>query len=243
MALLRPLLLLCAALFALATFACKPTVENQTAAWSSNRKAVDQLMAQYPGFKPALQSRLASADTLKAKADGLEGEAAAEQLQSANRTLMAGFVGELKGLDGKLAKLRKRSVEAMGKAGDPSSRMAAKTAADDVTKTIARVEAALKTGASDDKAADAVLAKVAADIKTAGATLDTALKTDKAKKDGKAADKKSADSKAADAKAAEQAKVADWKCQYCASMNKHDHTKCESCGAPRAGDKKKAGAK
>ena len=38
---------------------------------------------------------------------------------------------------------------------------------------------------------------------------------------------------AAKTKADAEAKVADWKCPYCDSMNKHDALKCHSCGAPK----------
>ena len=212
---------------------CKATVENQTAAWTANVKTVAGLEATYPGFKPALQARMKSAEEAKAKADGLEGQAAAEALQAANRTLMGGFVGKLNGIDDKLDKLRKKSVEAAAKAGDKSSQQAAKIAADDAKATVERVHATLKKGASDEAGADAVLTKVQKDIDAATKAVDTVLKVDKDKKDAKAADDKAADKKVADEKAAADAKVADWKCEYCDAMNKHDHTKCGSCGAPR----------
>ncbi len=235
------LLVLILAVAALVLSGCKPTVENQSAAWTANAKTIKELTAQYPGFKPALTARMKTAEDAKAKADGLSGEAAAEALQAANRTLMGGFVGQLKGLDDKLDKLRKKTVEVAAAAGDPSSRMAAKLAAEDATKTMDRIAATLKAGAKDDASADAVLAKVTKDLDAAAKAVDAVGKADKNKKDAKAADAKAADAKAADAKAAAEAKVADWKCEFCDSMNKHDHTKCESCGAPRA--KKKADAK
>lgn len=240
---LSRLLVLVVALVALVLSGCKPTVENQSAAWKSNTKAITELIAQYPGFKPALNARLKSAEAAKAKADGLSGDAAAEQMQAANRQLMGGFVGELKGLDKKIEDLRKQSVAAAAAAGDPSSRMAAKLAAEDATKTLDRITATLKDGAADEAAANAVLKKVAADLATAAKAVKTVKDADQGKKDAKAADKKAADNKAADEKAAAAAKVADWKCEFCDSMNKHDHTKCPSCGAPRAGGDDKADAK
>jgi len=212
---------------------CKATVENQTAAWAANVKTVAGLQATYPGFKPALEARMKTAEEAKAKADGLEGESAAKALQAANRTLMGGFVGKLKGIDDKLETLRKKSVEAAAKAGDTSSQQAAKIAADDAKATVERVHATLKKGASNEAGADAVLKKVEKDIDAATKAVDTVLKTDRDKKDAKDADDKAADKKAADQKAAADAKVADWKCEYCDAMNKHDHTKCGGCGAPR----------
>lgn len=240
MAAVNRLLVLLIALAALVLSGCKPTVENQAAAWTSNNKTVEKLIAQYPGFKPALAARLATAQDAKAKADGLTGDAAAEQMQAANRTLMGGFVGKLQGLDDTLEKLRKKRVGVAAAAGDPSSRMAAKLAAEDAGKAIDRVTDALKTGAKDDSAANAVLAKITKDLAAAHKAIDAVSKVDKSKKKDKAADKKSAEDKTSADKAGAEAKVADWKCEYCSSMNKHDHTKCDSCGAPRVGKAKGA---
>jgi len=216
---------------------CKPSVEGESQSWTTNVAKVKELMATYPGFKPALEARMTTAQAAYDKADGLADEAKAAQLQSANKALMAGFVGQLKGVEAKLDKLRKKRVEAASKAGDESSRLAAKLAAEDAQKTVDRVEKVLKTGAKDDASANAVLKKVTKDIKTATEAVESVLKTDKAKKDTKAADKKAVETKADDTKKAEEAKVADWKCEYCDSTNKHDATKCASCGAGKSAKK------
>ena len=224
------LLALAALLFA----ACKPSVEGESKAWTGNVAKVEGLAATYPGFKDALQARIKSATAVYDKAEGLADEAKAEQLRAANQALMSGFVDELAGVEAKLDVLRKKRVEAAAKAGDDASLLAAKVAAEDASKTIERVEKALTAGASDDAGAGAVLTKVKKDIKTATDAVESVLKVDKEKQETKAADAQAADAKAADAKAAEDAKVADWKCEFCDGMNKHDATKCESCGAPRA---------
>ena len=40
---------------------CAKTVEGETKAWNDNVAQLNALIAQYPGFKPALEARLAAA--------------------------------------------------------------------------------------------------------------------------------------------------------------------------------------
>ncbi len=216
---------------------CKKTAEGQTKSWKANTAKVDKLQAQYPGFKAPLEARLSSAKSIFESASSLSGEEQVDKMSEANQKLMAGFVGKLGGLEASVKELRDKRVEAAAKAGDESSRLAAKVAADDAGKTLERIESVLKEGAADEAAANAILEKVTADLATAQSAVDKVLEVDGKKKKDKA---DAADAKAeaeAKAKADAEAKVADWKCQYCGSMNKHDHTDCKSCGAPRAGKK------
>jgi colicin import membrane protein len=212
---------------------CKKSVEGEEKAWKANVAKLQELEAQYPGFKPALQARLASAQSVYDAASSLSDDAKIEKLSAANSALRAGFVTDLDGLDAKIKKVREKRVEAAAKAGDASTQAAAKLAAEDADKTLDRIEKTLASGAADEAAANAVLKKVKADLETAESTIDKVLQVDQDKKDEKQAD---ADAKAkaeADAKAAEEAKVAPWKCEHCGSSNPHDQQKCESCGAPR----------
>lgn len=216
---------------------CKKTAEGQTKSWKANTASVDKLQAQYPGFKAPLEARLSSARTIFESASSLSGEEQVDKMSEANRTLMGGFVGKLGGLEASIKTLRDKRVEAAAKAGDESSRLAAKLAADDAGKTLDRIESVLKTGAADESAANAILEKVTGDLATAQSAVDKVLEVDGKKKKDKAdaADAK-ADAKAKD-KADAEAKVADWKCEYCGSMNKHDKLECGSCAAPRGGKK------
>ncbi|MCB9753768.1 MAG: hypothetical protein H6713_27820 [Myxococcales bacterium] len=221
---------------------CSKSVEGETKKWKANEARITALSAQYPGFKAALDARKESASKLYKEADGLDGDAKIKKLAEANTALMTGFVRELDGLDGELKELREKRVEAAAKAGDKSSLLGAKVAAEDAQKTIERVDSTLKTGAKDEASATAVLKKITADIETAQSAIDKVLAIDKEKQDAKASDAKAdADAKAAE-KAAADAKVAPWKCEYCDNMNKHDSMKCESCGAARPEDKKDAKA-
>lgn len=213
--------------------ACSKTVEGEQKAWDSNVTEVKGLMAKYPGFKPALEARLASAQAIFDASKSLSGDAQIEKMSEANGAINRDFVAGLNGLEAKLKKLRESRVEAAAKAGDESSRLGAKVAADDAAKTIERVEATLATGAKDEAGAKAVLDKINGDIDTAQSAVDKVLGADADKK--KDAEKKSADE--AKAKADAEAKVADWKCEYCGTANKHDHAKCSGCGAAR-GDAK-----
>ncbi len=212
---------------------CSKSVEGETKKWKANEAKIAELSAQYPGFKPALEARKAKAKAIYDAASGLDGDAKIKKLAEANSAMTQGFVSELSNLSRELKELREKRVEAATKAGDKSSQLGAKVAAEDAQKTIDRVDATLKTGAKDEASANAVLKKVAADIDTAQSAIDKVLKIDQEKKDAKAADVKAkADAKAAE-KAAADAKVADWKCEYCDTVNKHDVTKCSSCGAAR----------
>ncbi|MCA9706532.1 MAG: hypothetical protein KDK70_11835 [Myxococcales bacterium] len=222
---------LCAVLLLLG--GCKKTLEGEQSAWTANVDKVNAMMAQYPGFKPALEQRLESAKKVHGEAEALSGEAQVEKLASANSTLMRGFVGDLTKVESSMKELRGKRVEAAAKAGDASSRLGAKVAAEDAQKALDRAEAALKAGAKDEASADAVLAKVRADLDTAEAAVDKVLEADKSKKDeAKQADEtKKADE--AKAKADADAKVAPWTCEYCGTENPHDESNCKSCGAPK----------
>lgn len=236
--LLRPLtrslrvVLLGALLFA----ACSKSVEGETQRWATNSAKVTELAAVYPGFKPAIDARKAAATPLYDAAAALEGDAKIAKLAEANDALMRGFVGDLAALDAKIKALRERRVEAAAQAGDDSTRLAAKVAAEDAGQAIDRAEAALKAGAADEAAAAAILKKLHADLDTAKSAIDKVIAADQAKKDdaAKAKDEVAADAAAkAAADAAEAAKLAPWKCGHCDSQNTHEHTSCQSCGAAR----------
>ena len=218
---------------------CSKSVEGEEKAWKANVAKVEELKAQYPGFGAAFDARIEAAKKIYDEAGSLSDDAKIEKLSAANGKLRGGFVTDLDGLDKKIKAVREKRVEAAAKAGDAASAAAAKLAAEDADKTLTRIEKTLKDGAKDEAAANAVLKKVLEDLKTAESTIDKVLEVDKGKKDARQAaedEKNAADAKA---KADAEAAVADWKCEFCGTMNKHDHGKCESCGAPR-GDKKEA---
>lgn len=226
--------------FMMVVGACSKSVEGETKRWTANSTRVSELSAQYPGFKAAIEARKVAAQKLRDAADGLDGDAKIAKLSEANTALMATFVDDLDELDDRVKRLREARVEAAAKAGDSSSQLGAKVAAEDAQKTLDRIDGILKTGAADEAAAAAVLKKIETDLDTAQAAVDKVLAIDKEKKDEAAAAKKSeVDSKAAaDAKAAAQ--VAPWKCEYCGSENAHDDASCKSCGAAKKDAKKDA---
>jgi DNA repair exonuclease SbcCD ATPase subunit len=236
--LLRTSSKLAALLLFLVTFVfatgCKKTAEGEAAKWDAGVGQVKALIAQYPGFKPALEARLQKAQAIYDAAASLADEAKVDKMAEANTTLRRDFVADLGSLDDKMKQLREKRVEAAAQAGDASTRLGAQVAAEDAQKALDRAEKALEQGAADEAAAVAVLDKIEADLDAARAAIDKVVKADK--------DKKAAAAAAADAdaqaKAAAEAKVAPWKCEYCGTENKHDQTSCSSCGAPR-GDTKK----
>lgn len=224
-------LLACLAVLVLTLGGCKKSVEGELNAWKANVDRIKKLEAQYPGFQSALQARLADAQKVYGSAESLADDAKLEKLADANAKLRGGFVGQLEELDKKIEKLRKARVDAASKAGDESSRMAAKVAAQDAEKALERIEAILKRGAKDDASAKAVLSKALADLKVAQEAVDAVLKNDaKKKKDAETA-KKKAEVASAEAEADAKAQTAPWRCEYCGSSNPHDQHKCESCGA------------
>jgi hypothetical protein len=216
---------------------CAKTVEGETKAWNDNVAQLNALIAQYPGFKPALEARLAAAKKTYDAASTMSGDPQIEQMAKANSEINAGFVTDLKGLDAKIKKLRESSVEVAAKAGDDSSRLGAKIAAENAQKSVASVEKLLATGAKDEAAATAVLKKAVGDLDSAQSAIDKVSAVDKDKGDKKAADEKAATDKATTEKAAAEAKVADWTCEYCNTPNKADVGVCSSCGAPKAAPK------
>ncbi|HWB73700.1 MAG TPA: zinc finger Ran-binding domain-containing protein [Nannocystaceae bacterium] len=228
----------CVAALLLFVSGCKKSVEGETAAWDSNVAQVKELAAQYPGFKGALDARLAAAQKIRDAADGLGDEQKIAKLSEANTAIRKDFVSDLAGLDEKMKKLREARAEAAAKAGDESSRLGAKVAAEDAKGALDRADAALAKGASDEASAAAVVKKIASDIDAAQSAVDKVVKADKEKKDDKASDEKAKADADAKAKADAEAKVAPWKCEYCGHENKHDAGKCEQCGAPKADEKK-----
>lgn len=217
--------------------ACSKTPEGETKKWEANKKDVNALIAQYPGMKPALEARMTTATKTWDAAAGMSGDEQVTKMASANSELGAGFVGQLKGLDAKLKKLRETTAEVAAKAGK-DQQLGAKVAAEDAQKTVTRVEATLKTGAKDEAAATAVMKKILSDIDTAQSALGKVAKVGKDKAEKKAGDAKAETDKAATDKAATEAKVADWTCEFCSTANKHDVKSCTSCGAPKGVDKK-----
>ena len=216
--------------------ACAKSVEGESKKWDANVSKVNALGAKYPGMKPALDARLETSKTSWEAAQGLsDEESKIKAMAAANSALTAGFVGKLDEVEGKLSKLRETRVDAASTAGDESSRLAAKLAAEDAQKTVERVEKTLADGAKDEASATAVLDKITSDIDTAQKAVDKVLANDKKKTDDKAAADKSAKDEAAKADADKAAAVANWTCEYCGTSNEHDATSCSSCGAPHDG--------
>jgi len=214
---------------------CSKSVEGESKRWETNSAKVTALQAQYPGLNGVLESRKASAKELFDAAAGLDGDAKIEKLAAANSALMSGYVRELEQIDEKMQKLREARALAAANAGDSSSRLGARVAAEDAAKAIERAEALLKKGAPDEGAAKVLIKKAADDLDAAQSAIDKVVAADKAKKDDAKKDDEAtkADAKADEAAAA--AKVAPWKCGYCDSENPHDVSKCSSCGASKPG--------
>src|SRR5215470_1338519 len=104
MASIQRLLFAWVAAFVVLVGGCKQTVEGETKAWESNVAQIKELAAQYPGFKPALDARLAAAQKIHDAADGLGDEEKIAKLSEANSAIRKDFVTDLAGLDAKMKK-------------------------------------------------------------------------------------------------------------------------------------------
>ncbi len=77
-------LLLCLTLTLSTLFGCGKSVEGETKRWDSNQLSVQEYQAKYPGFKAALQDRLAEGKAGMKAAAALSGDAKAKAMAAAN---------------------------------------------------------------------------------------------------------------------------------------------------------------
>ena len=77
-------LLLCLSLALTSLVGCGKSVEGETKRWDANQLSVQEYTAKYPGFKGALQERLAAGKTGMKAAEALSGEEKAKAMGVAN---------------------------------------------------------------------------------------------------------------------------------------------------------------
>ena len=214
--------------------ACKRSVEDESKAYESAVKEAKGLIGAYPGFKKAIEEKLAMGKSLADSAkDMSDKEAAAKKMGDAHRTVSSGLVTELGEVDKLMKLIKSRSVEAAASATSDSEKAAFKMAADNAKSALDKADKSLETGAPDAAGAEGLIKRVKSDLEVAKKGLDTVVSAAAQRTAKSNDDKKKVE--ATEKKADE--KVADWKCPYCSATNKHTHAKCQSCGAARAAKK------
>ncbi len=217
--------------------ACGPTLESENEGWQKNLDAMAQLKSDFPVFTPLIDKKIEAAKKIWEEAQGISNEEQKlDKMVAANDVLERGTMGNLRNMKSKISSLKSKK-ESMLRMKTPDYKLESRV--DDAKYT---VEKALKKAdkvlymTSDEFTEEDAAGK----IDQAWVALNDAykeveiiinkinnenksIKDEKIKKDQKIAD---------DKKKAEEA-VADVKCEYCGTKNKHDFRKCSSCGAPR----------
>ena len=219
--------------------ACKNTVEGESKDWTRNTAHVNELIAQYPNFAPALQEQLKSAEGAMAAAkQNSNQQASADQMAAANSLLSGGFVSQLGSVDSSARRVRDKIMTASTTAHTPSDQIAARSAADDAQRILKNTDEQMRQGARDAASASAVLRRIDSELSSAGSNLDRVIAT--ASKNNAppvapgaaAAAGKGGAPGAPGAAGAPVAKIT-WKCKYCGQTNEDKDRKCPNCGADR----------
>ena len=227
---MKNFLLLCLALVGLSLAACKRTVEGEKTSYEANRKTLEKLGAEFPGFKPAFEAMLAEGETAWKAAEGVSGEEAQIKAMAAvNAQLAPSFVRDLSSLRDQLNKLKDlktSSVKLVTKEEDKTALMAA---LDELNISLNRVEGEMKTSRGTSRnEVQAVVEGWMKDIKAAQNRVDNIVKPYR-----EAANEKQDEKDLKELEKLEQAKAV--KCKKCGTKceaDKGDCSKCGSCGAP-----------
>ena len=225
------LLSLCALLF-LAT-SCKKTVEGETKKFETNIKRLNDLMAQYPSFKPALESVKNEAQSKMDAANKASGDdAKIKAMADANSVASPQFVYQLDDIEDQKSKLRSLITKAAQSVNDGNDRDAARSARNYAEDAISNADRKLRDASVNNASdAEAVLRPIMSSLSGAMSDLSSVISTADGKK--QAEKKAENDSKAAEEtkKVEEEKKAAPVKCGYCGNMNPAGTAKCSGCGA------------
>jgi hypothetical protein len=97
-------------LFALiAMFACKKSVEGETATWQANKTKLQKLKASFPAFGSVLDEELKEAEKKWEEASKITNEEEKiKKMSEANYTFTTGFVYELSSLESRMESITKK---------------------------------------------------------------------------------------------------------------------------------------
>lgn len=230
---MKKLSILLSLLFILA-IGCKQTVDSEKNRWESNKKLLKELAVEFPSFKTVINETLSKAEKAMNEAESLTDEKKKiEAMSKANGLATPKYVNDLSSFSKKVKELQNLSAEAVQNAKDENDRLAAKQASENATNAINEAKKMLQNqSVSSESDANTLASKALQNLDDIKSTLTKIIKTttDKVNKENKEKEqiKKEQEQKEKEKKEA----VADIKCEYCNTMNKHDAKKCSSCGAP-----------
>lgn len=221
---------------ALGTTTCKKTQEGETKNWDRNNRRIEELIALYPGFAPAIRTQLAQAQAGMDAAKGISNaQESARKMSESNSMLSGGFIGSLGDVANKVKKIREKVMTASSFAPAGTDQLAARTVVADAQRVLMAVDESLRRGAADPVAATAVLRRVDSDLSDAARNLDRFIDASKKQQEAAKGTPAAAPAAALGAAGAEAPKAvaAQWKCKYCGKMQEDSARKCKSCGASR----------
>jgi DNA repair exonuclease SbcCD ATPase subunit len=218
------------AVIALSLVACEKTEKGESKRWEQGLTELTELSATYPGFRGAIDLVRSKAESAMETARGIsDKEQRIEAMAIANRSLSSGFIGQLRGVDKQIKKLREQVLSLTGDAETDDEKRVLDEAKKQADATFASVDSLLKAGARTPAEASAILEKIDSDLDFAGKALKQVRDRIGARKRAETA---AVEAKAAADKAAQEA-VAPWTCGYCDHENPHDARKCSNCSADR----------
>jgi len=227
--------------FALIIFmlnACGPTLESSNEDWERNDKAMAQLKTDYAAFTPLIDQKLVEAQKAwDASQEIADEEKKLDKMVAANQILSAGAVGNLRNMKSKISGLKTKKENLM-KLDVASYKLEGRSqdAFESVKKAIKKAEKVMymtKDEFSIDEA-PGKLDRAFNGLTDAYKEVEIIIGLINKENNKIAVEEKDKEQQVQDEKVekekVEQAK-ADYKCDYCGTMNKADNKKCSSCGA------------
>jgi len=217
--------------------ACGPTLESENEGWQKNLDAMAKLKTDYPAFTPLIDKKLEEAKKTWDEAQGISNEEQKlDKMVAANDLLERGTVGNLKNMKSKISSLKSKK-ESLMKMKTPDYKMESRAkdafyAVDDAVKKADKVLYLTSEDFNIEEATgkvDRAWTALNDAYKEVEIIINNINKENKAKQD----EKIKKEQKVEDDKVKAKEAVADVKCEYCGTKNKHDYKKCSSCGAPK----------
>ena len=219
--------------------ACGPTLESSNEDWERNKKAMAQLKTDYAAFTPLIDQKLEEAQKAWDAAKGIsDEEKKLDKMVEANQTLSGGSIGNLRSIKDKISGLKTKK-ESLMKLDVASYKLEDRTqdAFEAVKKAIKKAEKVMymtKDEFSIDEA-PGKLDRAFSGLTDAYKEVEIIIDLINKENNKIAAEEKDKEQQIEDKKVEtekEKEAKADYKCEYCGTMNKADNKKCSSCGAP-----------
>jgi hypothetical protein len=209
--------------------ACKRTAEGEKASYEQNKKRLEKLGAEYPGFKTALQALITEAEPEWKKAEGLSGEEQIKAMAAVNGKLAPNYVYSLERLKDDLNALKDAKTKAPQQVKTDGEKASLAAAIEEANITLNRIEGELKSReASTGTEVQAIVEGWKKEIEAAKKRIDDIA--------GVASQAKEEEKKnAEEAQKKEEAAKAPIKCKKCGTKcdpTKGECKKCSACGAP-----------